>query len=236
MNFISEFKNRIFFIFFVWIYFSLLCYYYKNILFFLVLKKLIFDQKIKIYFIYTNVTELFFIYLKLINFFNLQIMFSFFCYHFFLFINPALFKNESIFLKKIIFLWVLTWNLNCFIIIFIIFPIMWKFLENFQKIFMTNIIFFEIKITEYFNFFFKTYFILQTYNFCFVFIIFLIKKNYLNSFFIKKFRKVIFLFIFIFLNLLNFDLINQIILFFVFIWFYEISLIFYFLNKKLKTR
>ena len=82
MNFISEFKNRIFFIFFVWIYFSLLCYYYKNILFFLVLKKLIFDQKIKIYFIYTNVTELFFIYLKLINFFNLQIMFSFFCYHF----------------------------------------------------------------------------------------------------------------------------------------------------------
>jgi sec-independent protein translocase protein TatC len=237
MNFFLEFQNRTFLITFIWFYLIIVCYYYKKILFFLLLNKLILKKKLEVYFVYTNVTELFFIYLKLINFFTLQVIFWFFCYHFLIFMTPALYKKEFFNCKKLICILIINWQVNFIFTIVFIFPVTWGFFENFQKLFITNLIHLEIKINEYFQFFTETYFLLQFYIMFITIIIYLFKNFYYNKIYTKRYRKFnYFLFLTIFSLVNPIDITNQLLFCNLFIYFYEFSLVFYFFNKNFKKQ
>lgn len=235
MDFLLEFKNRIYLIFIYWLSLFVEFYYYKKIIFFVLLKKLILINNLQIYFVYTTVTELFLIYLKLTNFFVFQITFVMSCYHFLTFIKPALYKNEFFMIQKCMFITILSCKINFLIIIYIIFPLTWFFFQKFEKLFILNLLYFEIHINDYIYFFLKIYFFLQ---FCFVFFLntfLLITKNYYTKFYVKKFRKLIYFLLFVFIVLFNLsELFNQVFFFIILIYFFELSIIFYCFNLKIK--
>ena len=158
MNFLNEIINRIFLILFVWFYLIINCYYYKKILFFLLLNKLILNKNVQIYFLYTNITEFFYVYLKLINFFVIQIITLFCYYHLFVFLTPALYKNELLIIKKLAIILILIWQINFVLIIIVIFPFIYNFFKYFEKLFLKNLLHLEIKIFDYFELFYKIYF------------------------------------------------------------------------------
>jgi Sec-independent protein secretion pathway component TatC len=81
-------------------------YFYKETLLFTIIQQNIFkarNEQLKIvYFIFTDVTEILSVYLKLITFLNFQTMYAYLIYHTFIFITPALFKLEYLYLKFIL--------------------------------------------------------------------------------------------------------------------------------------
>jgi sec-independent protein translocase protein TatC len=230
MNFLLEMKNRVFLIFFVWLSLINICYYYKEILFFLLINALIYKKNVyDLYFVYTGVTELFVMYLKLIQFFSLQVVTWYFFYHLFLFLTPALYKTEYFTLKSLLLLLTIYSVANFLLVVAIIFPVTWEFFEGFQKLFTVNYsIYFEVKISEYFQFFFSTYFFIQYYSLSFIIFIFIFQDFYYNKTYTKKFRKLnyfIFLFVFTFIN--SSDIISQSVFSLLLCFFYEFSLFFF---------
>lgn len=234
MKFFLELKNRIFLILIIWLYTIFACYYYKKVLFFLLFNKLILKNKTQIYFITTNITELFWIYYALINFFSTQIMYCFSCYHLFLFFSLSLYKNELIVLKKICYTLIISSQFVFYFTIYYAFPITWEFFENFQKLTFINLLYFELKINDCLTFFFQTYFLLQFYTIFIIILGYLFKKSFYNKLILKKYRKTGYFLFFVIFNLL--DLTNQFLIYILFISFYEISIIAYFLNQKLKDK
>lgn len=231
-NFLIEIKNRILLIIFVWLYSLIICYYYKEILYFFLINKLTLEKN-NFYFIYNNVTELFLVYFQLIQFFSVQIVFLLGFYNFFTFLVPALYRTEFFFLKKLLILLIINWFVNFLIILFVIFPLTWGFFEGFQGLFLTNSVYFEIKISEYFEFFKKIFIFIEFYFSIILIIIFLLKDFYYDKVYTKKFRKVnYFLFSLLFTLLNPFDIISQIILCFFLFGFYEISVFLHFLKNS----
>lgn len=98
-----EIKNRLFLLFLTWFSIILTIYLNKETILFTIIQKNSLKTNNKqleiFYFIFTNVTEIFSVYLKLITFLNLQTISIYFIYHCFIFIIPALFKSEYLYLK-----------------------------------------------------------------------------------------------------------------------------------------
>jgi sec-independent protein translocase protein TatC len=230
MKFLLEIKNRVFLIFFVWLSLINICYYYKEILFFLLINVL--TQKknaYDLYFVYTGITELFIVYLRIIQFFTLQVVAWYSFYHLFLFLIPALHKTEYLKLKSLLLLLTSYSIVNFLFVIVVVFPLTWEFFEGFQQLFTVNYsVYFEVKVSEYFQFFFSTYFFIQYYSLSFIVFIFVFQDFYYNKIYTKKFRKLnyfIFLFVFTFIN--SSDILCQILFSFILCFFYEFSLFFH---------
>lgn len=225
MKFIIEIKYRLLLILLNWIFILNISYYYKNILVFLLTKYIIYDQKINFYLIYTNISELLSFYLKIMNFLTINTVLYFILYQIILFINFALYKNEYNLIKKTIgYLLILNISLSYIITIYL-FPFLWIFFNQFQKTFIFNLIYFEVKINEYLKAFFNTYDLTKYYFLISIFSIFLF-KNYINLNIVLKFRKFYFLFIIILISILINDIIVQQILNLLSIFCYEL-IIFY---------
>lgn len=231
MKFFLELKNRIFLILVIWLYLIFICYYYKKILFFLFFNKLILKNKTEIYFITTNITELFWIYYELINFFSTQIIYSFLFYHLFLFFSLSLYKNELTTLKKICYTLIISVQIVFYFTIYYAFPITWHFFENFQKLAFINLVYFELKINDCLTFFLQSYFFLQFYTIFIIILVYLFKKLFYKKLMLKKYRKIGYFLFFILFNLL--DLINQFLVYVLFISFYEISIVVYFFQSTI---
>jgi sec-independent protein translocase protein TatC len=236
MKFLLEIKNRVFLVFFVWFSLINICYYYKEILFFLLVNTLIYKKSAcDLYFVYTGITELFLVYLRIIHFFSLQVVAWYSFYHLFLFLIPALHKKEYLALNSLSLLLTLYMIVNFLLVITTIFPITWEFFEGFQKLFTVNYsVYFEVKVSEYFQFFFSTYFFIQYYSLSFIVFIFLFQDFYYSKTYTKKFRKLnyfLFLFFFTFIN--SSDIICQIVFCLVLCLFYEFSLFFYIFKTNL---
>ena len=94
LYFFLELKNRIILITLTWSTIFIICYNYKEILLYIIIKPSInttFTLN-KIYFITTNVTEIFNTYIYLANFISNKIIFFFFFFYFFFFFNFLFFK------------------------------------------------------------------------------------------------------------------------------------------------
>jgi sec-independent protein translocase protein TatC len=236
MKFLLEIKNRICLIVFVWLSLINVCYYYKEILFFLLINALIYKKNAyDLYFVYTGITELFVVYLKLIQFFSLQVVTWYSFYHLFLFLIPALYKSEYVRLKGLLLLLSAYSVANFLLIIAVIFPITWEFFEGFQKLFTINYpLYFEVKVNEYFQFFFSTYFFIQYYSLSLVVFIFVFQDFYYSKTYTKKFRKLnYFIFLFVFTLINSSDIISQILFSLTSCFFYEFSLFFYVFKTNL---
>lgn len=126
----------------------LISYYYKNVLLFLVTQMHI-DQE-GLYFIFTNIVELFYCYLRIVFFFSGQISFWYLFYHILVFFSFALyieeFKTINFFFRIITFCWVF----SIFVSTYILIPYSWSFFSSFKD---SQEFYFEARVSEYLDFF-----------------------------------------------------------------------------------
>ena len=224
-----EIQNRIILLFLTWLFTLFTCYLYKEAILFFILNFTHFfhstfeNQTTFNYFIFTDVTEVFYVYMNLIIFISNQtVLFSFF-YHFLMFLSPSLYKfeyNSFYFLIKISFfifiVFILTLN-------FFLMPLSWNFFLNFQhNVFSFIPIFFEAKISEYLTYYINFYHLcLLNSQFSLLMLIYIhhFSKNAKE---IKKFRKIFYFTFVIFSTLITPpDVISQLYFSFFFILIYE---------------
>jgi sec-independent protein translocase protein TatC len=217
LYFFLELKNRIILMTLTWSTVFITCYNYKEILLYIIIKPSINTtfKLNKVYFITTNVTEIFNTYIYLANFISNKIIFFFFLIHFILFINTGLYKFEIYIIKKIILVYIILYMFSIIFLYYIILPISWNFFFNFQDVIFNNQLnlYFEAKLSEYLNFFVTLNKIsnLLSQIFTIVFIYINSIQNYLK--FIKEKKKIIFFFLFLITTLITPpDIFSQLIL------------------------
>lgn len=105
-KYILEIKSRAILLFANGFSVILVGYLYKEIILFVIIEpNLLINIKKSLetfYFIFTDVTEVFLIYFKLIIFLSLQILYVYSIYHFFIYLSPALFHFEYLYLRFIL--------------------------------------------------------------------------------------------------------------------------------------
>nr|QUS63807.1 SecY-independant transporter protein [Haslea silbo] len=237
-----ELKNRLLLLLTAWISTVLVSYIYKEALLFLIIEpSLNYSNQNIVYFIFTNVTEIFSVYFEIIIFLGNHTLIVFTLYHIVLFSSLGLYKFE---LENITFL--IQTSLLVFFISLVFFnkillPLSWNFFLSYQSFsFLKSIDFyFESKLNEYITFYMTSYYLCITYCQIFVLLISFCKyiKNNLTQ--IKQYRKIIyFSFLLISTLLTPPDIISQIILSFSLILIYELliyNLIFQLTIKKLEN-
>lgn len=227
-KYLLEIRNRIFFLLTCSIAVLLIIYSYKEIFLYLIVEpSTVIKQEQKnfnlYYFIFTGITDLFVIYIRLCIFITLQLIILYAIYHIFSFLVPALYYKEYIlsrnFIKFIFFGWVMSLILLNYVII----PFTWFFFYNFQHLISNKFIYlhFETKLDEYLNFYISIYYICIMYCQIFVILMFSLSFSF-NLQSIKRFRKLYY-FIFLVLSTLVSppDIFSQISLSFIMIIFYE---------------
>jgi len=208
------------------------CYFYKNILLFLLIKLNSNLYKLKsFYFITTNFTDIFSVCLQIGSFISIQCLILLSVYHFITFITPGLFKFEYKLLKLIIVVCCLLFCISIIFFHLFFLPFLCDFFLMFQQKCGVTI-FFESRITEYFVFYKEVYFIIILVGQ--VFAIILLNVILINKKidFIHKYRKV-FYFSFILISTLITppDVISQVLIGTGFIVFYELIVLIIFLVK-----
>lgn len=208
---------------------SLVCYQYKDVLLFLVTQMHINEENL--YFIFTDVTELFSAYLKIILFFLFQITLWYLFYHFFSFLSTAFYFQEFKFTSCLFYSGTFFWFLSILFSSYVAIPFGWNFFLSFQS---QQSFYFEARISEYLKFYNNTYFVcLIYYQILTALFVFLtdIKQNYS---YIKKYRKFYYyLFLIISTLITPPDLISQISTTISLILIYEIMLLFLFFTSKI---
>ena len=143
-----ELRNRTFILFVTWLLTILVCYWYKETILFFVLNSANFFSKTVLtnYFIFTDLTEIFYVYLKLIVFVsNQMLLFSFF-YHFFMFFSLGLYVLEYSRLKTLIQIFSISFLVSLLILNRILLPLSWEFFLTFQNNNILNPIPFFLKL------------------------------------------------------------------------------------------
>lgn len=219
---------------------SALCvsYYCKNVLLFCLIKPHNVKTSLSFnYFIFTNVTDLVFIYLKLIYFFISQITLLMFIYHLFAFLNTTFSKQEYYFTIYFLKFFLVIWVSGIFLSKYIFIPYSWEFFLSFQKIISDDYIslYFEPKINDYFSFCFNIYNICVFYCQVFAVLFYLIWMYNIKSMRnVKVWRRFHYFGFFILSTVITPpDIFSQLIISLSFIFFYEIFIFFLILKDKL---
>ena len=154
-----EIKNRLFLTCVTWFSTFLICYFYKEILLFLVVQPNILIHFF--YFIFTDVTEIFTVYITLIFFLSFQVLIFYLLYHSFIFISPALFYVEYTYFFFVFKFISFIWLISIFLASYIVIPMTWKFFLSFQYLSITYSFdfHFEAKLNEYVNFYISLYYL-----------------------------------------------------------------------------
>jgi len=240
-KYLIELKARIIFIFASWLAALVISYFYKETLLFLMLqpdRSIVTSENNPFYFIFTNVTEVFSVYIKLIFWLSGQIMLIQLLYHIFTFLSFALFRLEYNFFKKLLQILLTVFLISAVIYSYLLVPLTWEFFLSFQRLTSGNFISFnfEAKLSEYLNFYVSLYYTCII-NFQ-LFAIFMFFFSYVNSStsIIKRFRKLYYYIFVIFSTLVSPpDVISQVLISLLLILTYEL-LIFGFIFKNLLIR
>ena len=195
--YLIEIKNRIFISILSWGFLIALTYSYKNTLLYLYIKPSysIMKKNKDLYFIYTNISELFYTYINMIITTTVPIFFSLIIYQIIMFLKPGLYKYEYkyiiTYLKLLSTLLII--NFNFFYFFFI--PISFNFFFSFQNSLNNSQpvkFFFESKLNEYINFisYLTVFCILLSILTSIILYIILVKKTYKN--YIRNNRKKIY--------------------------------------------
>ena len=156
-----EIKNRSILLFFTWISLLIVCYDFKEPLLFTFIDSNKYYNNMP-YFIFTNVDEIFYVYLRLILFIANQITIIMALYHGLIFLTLGLYYSEYEQLKLILKIFIITWLCSIILLRKIIMPFSWSFFLSFQE---TNnhlqpaSFFFEARILEYFDYFTNFYYL-----------------------------------------------------------------------------
>lgn len=233
---IEELKNTIKYIFIYSLILFLLCYYYSDVRLFILVKPLINQENwISQRFIFTNLTEAFFIYISVSITLTSYRCFPFYCFIFIRFNSRGRFKYEK---EKLVNLICILYSLFLFALYFSYFnilPNVWYFLLNFQTYSINQriVIELEAKLTEYIVLILK---IVQFFRLSFQFplrILFITELKIVSLESFIKLRKLVFIGFLILGALLSPpDLYSQILIAIPLIVLYEITLFVLLILKK----
>lgn len=146
---------------FTWVSLLIVCYDFKEPLLFIFIDSNKYYNNMP-YFIFTNVDEIFYVYLRLILFIANQITIIMALYHGLMFLTLGLYYSEYKQLKLILKIFIITWLCSIILLRKIIMPFSWSFFLSFQE---TNnhlqpaSFFFEARILEYFDYFTNFYYL-----------------------------------------------------------------------------
>lgn len=242
VNYLIEIKNRVFLTIGMWGGLLFTSYYNKETLLFVLIKPWL-DMSVystnSLYFISTNLLDIFTSYINLSYFISNQITYLYIIYHIITFLTPGFYFKEYKIIKdkylmfiKLSFIFLYIFNKLCVPLIFTFFIKLQKLLNS--KFFT---LYYEAKINEYLNFYFIIY--KWCYIIFFIFICILLLNNYfvkLKKFnFIQYSRKYLYL---LFISLSTIisppEISFQLLISFYIIIIYEIIII-SILFKKIKT-
>jgi sec-independent protein translocase protein TatC len=194
-----EIKNRFLLLLLSWGATIFISYTYKKPLLFLLIKPNIdLLNPFSIYFIYTNITDIFSTYMQLIVFLGNQIFIIYLVYHILIFLSPGLYNLEYKYLKLILFAGFIFWCCSIIILNKLLLPLCWQFFISFQESINDQTIkfYFEAKINEYLNFYILLYYICNLNCQGFTGLFFFL--DYINADLkvIRRIRKVVYFFFF----------------------------------------
>ena len=204
-----EIKNRFVLVMLSWISAILVSYCFKEFLLFTVVKYNMHHSPTStqdmFYFIFTDVTEVFSVYIALIFFLSNQVLILSILYHLLMFIALGLYKSEYNYVKFVFKTSMFFFFLSVLVFNKIIFPFSWDFFLNFQNfvVLKSLTLHFEAKLSEYLNFYMIFYNICIFYFQTFVILILFFDyvKSELNV--IKRLRKTFYYFFVIFSTLIT---------------------------------
>nr|AEP20725.1 SecY-independent transporter protein [Kryptoperidinium foliaceum endosymbiont] len=160
----KEIKNRLVLVFFAWVFCFNTCYYYKETILFLLVNtnNTFLNLNNQPYFIFTDVTEVFYVYFELVIFCSNQIALSALFYQTLMFLSLGLYQFEFTKLKLAFQLFILTWLLSSTLLFKVVIPFSWKFFLSFQETSVDSQVlsfFFEAKLNEYLEYLIRLYYV-----------------------------------------------------------------------------
>lgn len=188
-----EIKRRTFLLGLTWIVTILVCYLFKEV----TLSILANSSTVKMpYFIFTDVVEIFNVYLLLIFFIGNQVLGFYFLYHLLFFILPSLTKSESNFIVSICTLSSCLFVLAVLVFNKFLFPLSWDFFLSFKNFgtLKSVSLHFEAKLLEYATFYIKFYYICVLYFQVFLIPMLIFKRFKKELKVFKNFRKILYYF------------------------------------------
>jgi sec-independent protein translocase protein TatC len=232
-----EIKNRLFLLCATWSFISIVCYLYKEALLFVLINSTQNLLEASSYFIFTDVSEIFYVYIQLTFFISNQITVLMFFYHLLIFLALGLYKFEFGKFKLSFQIFIITWLSSIILLYKFLIPFSWSFFFNFQenKMGLQPVsFFFEAKIMEYFNYFTNLYYICLLS--CLFLIIIALLLNSISNKKNKMFRKIFYLIFVVFSTVITPpDVISQIIVTTNLIVFYEIIVFLKYLKFNMVT-
>ncbi len=192
-KYLLEIKYRIFFSVITWSFLMVNCYYFKETLLYVFMGfSLKSNNNYLLYFLTTDVAEVFIAYIQLSYYVANQITLIFIYCQIFIFLSAGLYVFEYAYLKIVIIATIFFWVLFVFALNSFIFPTSWNFFLKFQEFlsFQNLTFYFEAKLNEYLVFYKSVFYLCNLiYQIVILFFIFLdlFKTNLLI---IKKFRKI----------------------------------------------
>ena len=239
-NYYKEIRNRFFLIILTWISCLIVCYSYKEILLFALINfnySLIECNK-NFYFIFTDITEVFTVYMELSIFMANQIVIVFLLYQIVMFFTSSLYKFEYIRLQFALKVFITSWLLSTVLLYSLIIPFSWNFFLGFRESSNNQSfeLFFETRLIEYFHYFTSIYYI-SLINCQFLglltVIVLTLNKRLKQS---TRFRKLFYLIFIVFSTMVTPpDIISQISLTLLLIITYEVLLLVRFININMVT-
>jgi len=225
-----EIKNRLILTMITWVSIILVSYYFKEFLLFVFTKSNLYSS----YFIFTDVTEVFSVYLVIIFFISNQIRGLYCLYHVFIFISLGLYSSEY---KYLIFVYktsMFFFLLSCSVFNKFIFPLSWDFFSGFQNftLLQSPNLHFEAKLSEYLTFYIVFYYVCIFYFQIFTGLVVFFNHIKKEITLLKNLRKVFYYFFIIFSTLITPpDVFSQLFISFSIIINYEI-LVLYIITKN----
>lgn len=233
-KFFSELKIRLVLVILSWFITAIISYLNKEVLLFILIKPVLVSTNIdSFYFIATNLTDIFSVYLKVVYLIVNQVTMFFLIWQGFCYITPALFYFEY---KKLRFTLCLGLGLLCCSVLLLntyVLPLCWQFFSSFQETPAKCVsVFLEIRITEYLAFYTFAYYVtvVLSQGFLLTFLFLDMLPNKLS--FIKKSRKFFYVIFFVLATIMTPpEVISQIMLGCWLIFIYELIIVILILKK-----
>jgi len=147
-----ELKSRIIKIVAIYIIFFMVCYYYKENIYYLLLSPLTKTSGIQARkIIYTGLAEAFFTYIKLAAFSSFIIILPFISIQLYLFISKGLHKSEKIIAASILSVMPFLFVTGSFFVFYYVMPKTWLFFLSFENNHTNFPLVLEARISEYLN-------------------------------------------------------------------------------------
>jgi sec-independent protein translocase protein TatC len=236
-KYLSEAKNRCTLLIFTWLSCFLVAYFYKETLLFIFVQPQMYHDigscSTAFYFIFTDVTEIFSVYIKLITFISTQLTLFYTLHPLFAFFSPAMYYKEYFYLNLVLKIVLLVWCFSVIMLTQILIPLTWKFFLSFQYLTSAKSVnlHFEAKLNEYLIFYISLYYLCVFYCQIFTVLFFLLSHTNANIQIIRKFRKLYYFSFLIFATIISPpDISSQFLLSTAIIFLYEI-LVFTFLLR-----